>query len=730
MIAMKELFNPANYFFNPYAIPNIVVGIFGLIMGIFVYCKNKHLEGVGFLLLEISISGWLLGYSVMFSSKGMSIAYFWNKIAYFFVCFISLNNYIFCLGVIRPKDRQKTKILLFGCILIGLFGVLILFTDLIVRYPLREYFWGYHTCAGKLHPIFFTLWILFCGLSFYLLFCKFKDEKISSEKNRFRIFVLAYCFGYIGAFDFCADYGIGLYPFGYLFILIHIPLVSYGLVRYKALGFETIFHKTLLWLISILLIILPIGITTSLISKASARFPISLSTAIFSTILVSFVYYYLYLRPKIDRFFGKEQYAYYELLGRISEKVSTTIDIEELSQKLLNELDFCILSQKICLWLVDEEKGNFYLFATKFPSQVPQIYKERGEILASDDLIVKHLRNTAEVLEPPIIPLNPKLQYLQGSPYFSFLQNETIEVLVPLIMGAGIIGILALGRKRSLRLYSKQDIDILTTLGKELGSTIYNALHHKDIIEKERLDEEMKMGRQIQIALLPQETPQTPGIIIEGLMLPAKEIGGDYYDFIALPNKGNLAVIIGDVSGKGVSAGLIMSLTKATIHNLSEEGFSPKEILLRTNRFLNKHIGGQKFMTLLYLMWQSQAKTLTYSSAGHEHILIYHNENQALEVIQSGGFMLGMIENIETFLEEKQIELQPHDKILLYTDGVTEAENQSRERFGLDRLTESFQRHSQKPAAELMQAVKDEIYVFIGDHPQYDDITLVVMEAQ
>jgi serine phosphatase RsbU (regulator of sigma subunit) len=134
-------------------------------------------------------------------------------------------------------------------------------------------------------------------------------------------------------------------------------------------------------------------------------------------------------------------------------------------------------------------------------------------------------------------------------------------------------------------------------------------------------------------------------------------------------------------------------------------------------------------MTLLYLSWQPDSKTLTYSSAGHEHILIYHEQTHSLETIQSGGFMLGMLPDIDNFLEEKQIKLELCDKILLYTDGVTEAENQARDRFGLERLKETFKKHSSKPAVELIQAVKDEVYAFIGNYPQYDDITLVVMEA-
>ncbi|MDD5654432.1 MAG: PP2C family protein-serine/threonine phosphatase, partial [Candidatus Omnitrophica bacterium] len=247
---------------------------------------------------------------------------------------------------------------------------------------------------------------------------------------------------------------------------------------------------------------------------------------------------------------------------------------------------------------------------------------------------------------------------------------------------------------------------------------------------KERLAEEMKLGREIQIALLPQELPIINGLNVQGLMQPAKEIGGDYYDFISLPDKDKLSVVIGDVSGKGVAAGLLMAMAKTAIHTLSQDEPSPKKILLRTNQILNQHIGGHKFMTLLYLMWQAKTRTLTYSSAGHEHILIYRSAAGCVESIMSGGFMLGMVLDIDKFLEEKQIQLQPHDKILLYTDGVTEAHNQAQDQFGLERLIDAFKKHGGEPAAKLMQSIKEEVYSFMGSYPQYDDITLVVLEAQ
>ncbi|MDD5655297.1 MAG: PP2C family protein-serine/threonine phosphatase, partial [Candidatus Omnitrophica bacterium] len=243
------------------------------------------------------------------------------------------------------------------------------------------------------------------------------------------------------------------------------------------------------------------------------------------------------------------------------------------------------------------------------------------------------------------------------------------------------------------------------------------------------LKQEMELGREIQLALLPKTSPEIEGLKVYGLMMAAKEIGGDYYDFVSIPAKQALAVVIGDVSGKGVGAGLLMSMVKATIHTLSQEEDSPRHILIRTNQMLHQNIGAQKFMTLLYFIWHPQNKMLTYSSAGHEHIIIYRTAKLAMEIVQSGGFMLGMIPSIDNFLEDHDIELHPQDKVILYTDGVTEARNPVEELFTLKRLTDIVFKYGHKPAEELLGIIKQEVYSFIGTRDQYDDITLVVMEA-
>ncbi|MDD5067137.1 MAG: PP2C family protein-serine/threonine phosphatase [bacterium] len=302
--------------------------------------------------------------------------------------------------------------------------------------------------------------------------------------------------------------------------------------------------------------------------------------------------------------------------------------------------------------------------------------------------------------------------------------------MIPIIYQNKVNALLGLGKRENLMAYRKRDLELLKKLSQEIGITIFNALHFEDLAEKERLEQELSMGRQIQMSLLPLSAPVISNLLLQGMTMPAREIGGDYYDFIVLPKENNLAIVIGDVSGKGVAAGLCMAMVKTSVHIFARNETSPKQILVHINQVLNQHIGGEKFMTMLYLIWDADNSTIHYSSAGHEHILVYRKETRSVDVIQSGGTILGIIDDIDPFLEEKNIRLEPGDKVLLYTDGVTEAHNTIKERFGLERLAQSFKNNIQRDSQDLIQAVKSDVNTFIGDSFQYDDITLVALEAQ
>ena len=726
-----------HYLNSPYISASTAVII--LSVGLFVMSKNlKSRQYRVFFTLNFLMFFWFL-------CNALSMAYFnnrelallWWRIGYTVAPFLAVSYYHFGLATLK----KKSNILLYSlyCIAILEDFYLWVFNDIkIGAYAIANVGMVWQGMPRFSYFILFGMakYTIITLLTAFSVFGEYKKQTIPFKKNQSKSLAIVFFVLVMGWTEWLPGFDVRLH-IAWAIVPFFIATIAYAIIRYKAMEFDTVIHRTILWLTTILLLVLPWGIIGIILKKLAL--PNSVYLFVLVIYLLIFITYYTRLRPHIDHLFRRRKYDYYQILGEIGEKIGTELNINNVITRLFKELKE-VLYIRNGLILVQQLGQQDYTEAGSIGYDTLQdISNDRqGGVLYSSALS-KWLNEHQKALEREQIEIDPQYEPIKQEA-LTWLNQNMLEIIIPIVMEDKVKGLIGIGKKENLQAYTAKDIELLEKMGGQLGATIDNALHHEDIVEKERLDEELKLGREIQMTLLPRQIPSVPHLFLQGMMTPAKEIGGDYYDFITIPNKEELVIVIGDVSGKGVAAGLLMSMVKATIHALSQEGASPKQILLRTNAFLYQNIGGQKFMTLLYLKWQSQSNTLTYSSAGHEHILIYRADHVPaasggdtahgqVEAIVSGGFMLGMIPDIETFLEEKEIKLELGDKILLYTDGVTEAENQRGDRFGLPHLMESFQRHSQKPAGELMQAVKDETYAFIGAHPQYDDITLVVMEA-
>jgi sigma-B regulation protein RsbU (phosphoserine phosphatase) len=215
-------------------------------------------------------------------------------------------------------------------------------------------------------------------------------------------------------------------------------------------------------------------------------------------------------------------------------------------------------------------------------------------------------------------------------------------------------------------------------------------------------------------------------------MKPAKEIGGDYFDYITFtedPNK--LGIVIADVTGKGVDAGMVMGMTKSTIHALSEENLTTRDLVLKLNRHLCTLLKKQKFISLVFAEYSAENGTFTWAGAGHEHVLVVRHGQKGdheVEAVVTGGVVLGVFDDIEDDITQKSLTLRKGDKIILYTDGVTEARNADNEMFTLEQLVEIIRQEPSLSAHDLLSHINKKLQQFIDDTPQYDDITLVVME--
>ena len=277
--------------------------------------------------------------------------------------------------------------------------------------------------------------------------------------------------------------------------------------------------------------------------------------------------------------------------------------------------------------------------------------------------------------------------------------------------------------------FSERDVELLAAFSDQAALAIENArlLHHAR--QRERMDQELKIASQIQRKLLPRAVPAIPGLELYGWMYAAKDVGGDYYDFVLAPAGQSLFFCVGDVSGKGVPAGLVMASARSTLRSLVERGTrSTQEIVLALNRLLCADLDQEMFLSFVLMRYDAPTGEIVYTGAGHENLLIWRQASETIEVQKTGGMVLGLTTRAEDQFVEKRLELAPGDGLVLYTDGVTEAINEQREQFLLERLVESARRHAQQPPKPALHAILGDVLRFKGRATQRDDITLVVVK--
>ncbi len=248
-----------------------------------------------------------------------------------------------------------------------------------------------------------------------------------------------------------------------------------------------------------------------------------------------------------------------------------------------------------------------------------------------------------------------------------------------------------------------------------------------DIEEGRRMSKELSVGSDIQHKILPTEMPDIQGLMVYGKTRPASEVGGDSFDVMKVGV--NTFVYVGDVTGHGLPAGLIMVMVNTLIRTFSEIYQSGYDIIVNTNRILKQRIEPRRFMTCVLLRWNTQEQKLYYTGAGHEHILIHHNKTGECEVRQTGGIALGMVPDVTKIIKEESLSFEVGDMVVLYSDGIIEAKDMQGEMFGLDRLQKMVQQYAgASTCEELFVNISKEFGAFVGEQIQGDDITLIALK--
>ncbi len=568
------------------------------------------------------------------------------------------------------------------------------------------------------------------GVGFFIAsYARMSDH---NARSRLRPILIGFIFGavvftYIGVFTAVNPFLFFLVPTSMLpivLILVMPATFGYAIFRYRLMDIDLIIERSLIYgavtaSLAGIYIVVVFGIG-SLLGMLIGQ-PDSKVLSIFAFIVIAFVFDPVKRRAQesIDRTFYRERRNYQRALLEFSQELPRLINLEEILDSILQRISATMHVEKIAVVLCDDQEGC--------SSARRNIEADCCDFTATQNGLIALLREsrTAQVLSF-IADESEGLSIHEADR--EKIRRAGIVLAIPLLLQERLIGLITVGPKFSRKVYSQDDIDLLTTVASQAAIAIENSRLHRSEIEKQKIQEEMEMARRIQQGLLPKSDPDIEHLDVSGISVPALSVGGDYFDYIRL-GPGKLLTVVADVSGKGMSAALYMSKIQGMIQLAGRMYRSPKEMLIHVNRLLYDGIERKSFITMVLALFDLDRKTATVCRAGHNKAIIASGGSVAF--LQSAGIGLGL-ERGEIFdrtLEEVTYPLNGESWFVFYSDGLTETMNTERQELGEAALSDIVQRRGADSALELRSRLMSAAEAFRGSAEQHDDITIVVVRT-
>ena len=433
------------------------------------------------------------------------------------------------------------------------------------------------------------------------------------------------------------------------------------------------------------------------------------------------------LRAWLDRRFFRDAYNAEQILSDLGEQVRTIVETRPLLEMVATRIAECLHVPRVAVLL---DTGSPYQAAFTLGFEAAP-----NAVFAGNAVTVERLKKERE---PARVYFHDPNSWIYREPEMtdeeraSLAELET-ELLLPLAVKDKLIGFMSLAAKRSEEPYTGSDLRLLKSLAAQTGLALEVArlttAIGEEIAQRERLNRELEIAREVQERLFPQHLPAIPGLDYSGRCRPAREVGGDYYDFLELP-EGKLGVAVGDVSGKGIGAALMMAALEASLRGQATlAGGNLAQLIGRVNRLVYEASAANRYATFFYGEYDPKSLELSYVNAGHNPPGILRRCNNEWLVIrlETGGAVIGLLKEFP--YQQGSIALKPGDLILLFTDGVSEAMNSAYEEWGEERLIEAAQACEGLDASGIITHIMSAADAFAAGAPQHDDMTLVALRV-
>ena len=404
---------------------------------------------------------------------------------------------------------------------------------------------------------------------------------------------------------------------------------------------------------------------------------------------------------------GVENDSKLRLIADINRKITSSEELKDVLPFILDHAAQLIGCHSIALHLVSQKDEALRTIAS------------HGETLAAEPI-----RSLAGLRFPPWRPAGGRHGSTGIESYASIYacaEPGSVQRLVaPVVSGDRVVALLTAEHRCDV--VSEETVELLGLVATQVAIFIDKALLQKELLVKKRLEEELRIARDVQQSLLPSEAPSLQGLDLHGINIPTYSVGGDYYDFIPIVD-GHVGIVVADVAGKGIPASLIMASFRAVLRAEIRNNYAIRTILTKVNRLLFETLRDDQFVSAFYGVLDLARRRFTYSNAGHHPAIVFRPDGKK-RYLKSGGIVLGIFDNMT--YNEQFIDLMPGDLLLLYTDGLVEAESRTEEMYGRSRLEKFVSSNKHLDARALCDGLYSDVSNFTDASRLSDDTTIVI----
>ncbi|HXG64277.1 MAG TPA: GAF domain-containing SpoIIE family protein phosphatase [Blastocatellia bacterium] len=475
------------------------------------------------------------------------------------------------------------------------------------------------------------------------------------------------------------------------------------------------------------------------------------------------------LVPALERRFAPAAYDERRILFDLGQEARGATNVDHLYKSIVTRIGDALQAENVSIFVRDDATGDYVCRMSTLQAVAPEAGEQRAAprlTLSRNAFVVKRLRHMAiplvleeadfEAWRRAFSSASPEMREARGRERLT-LQEVKAHLLLQILIKEQLVGILTLGPRRGGHPYSAADKEMLMSVAGQLALVIENSKLIERMVAEERLRRELALAVEVQQRLFPTRPPESPLLDLSGFCLPARGVGGDYYDFLEFDNQ-QIGIALADVAGKGISAALLMSNVQAALRSQTMTlGVTPHpqgsvaELVSVLNRLLCRSTGAAQYVTFFYAQFDESTRQLTYINAGHNPPMLFrpqagkngngtngHKKMLADALPQAngsgclklttGGPVIGMFSQSQ--YEQESIQLQSGDILVAYTDGVTEALNAQGEEFGETQLQEVLSTTAHLSAQEIRDEIVKQVQAWCAGAPQHDDLTFIVLKVK